>query len=125
MSYAVKASGFIPTETTELPIRSSQVKGDFGGFCLAWCIWFIEERVTNNINSKKLIPKLIKNMLNKNIDFMEYIRSFGHRLTNEKIKLLNIAGIDFMDYYKENYTQEMILKLQKMYLYKLKELNII
>ena len=103
----------------------SQVKGDFGGFCLAWCIWFIEERVTNNINSKKLIPKLIKNMLNKNIDFMEYIRSFGHRLTNEKIKLLNIAGIDFMDYYKENYTQEMILKLQKMYLYKLKELNII
>ena len=33
------------------PIR--QVKGDFAGFCLAWCMWYIEERIRNNMSGKR------------------------------------------------------------------------
>ena len=34
--------------------------GDFGGYCLAWCIWYVEHRVINKgIDSKILIRKTL------------------------------------------------------------------
>ena len=124
---------YIPMKKNSISFQSisdennpiSQVKGDFGGFCLAWCIWYIEERIRNNISGRKMIPKLIKTMLNKNIDFMTYIRNYGNKLSEDKIKLLQNAEIEPKDYYKENYTKDIILKLQKMYLKKIKKLKLV
>ena len=49
--------------------------GDYGGFCLAWCFWYLEIKLKNsNIDPRTLNIKL-HNKLNKlNIKYSEYIR---------------------------------------------------
>jgi hypothetical protein len=65
--------------------------GDPGGFCLAWCYWYVETFLLNeNVDSKILITKLIKKINNLDINFMEYIRNYSNILTNEKIKFLKL-----------------------------------
>jgi len=40
----------------------NQKSGDLDGFCLAWCLWYLETKLKNtNIKSKLLVEKLIKN----------------------------------------------------------------
>ena len=72
-----------------------QKPGDFGGYCLAWCTWYLEHRIKNiNIKPKELIKKLIKKLSNENISFMENIRNYANKLNDaRKIHLLK-AGID-------------------------------
>lgn len=73
--------------------------GDFGGFCLAWCIWYVENRILNpDINPKVLIIKLInkiKLLKNRpNIKFVDYIRNYANKINKKKIKYMKKIGID-------------------------------
>ena len=73
----------------------NQKSGDFGGFCLAWCTWYLEHRILNkNVDPKTLVKKLIKNISLMNISFMEYIRNYADKLNNHRIENLIKAGID-------------------------------
>jgi hypothetical protein len=73
----------------------NQKSGDFGGFCLAWCIWYLEHRILNkNVDQKTLVKKLIKNLSLMNISFMEYIRNYADKLNNHRIENLIKIGID-------------------------------
>lgn len=67
-----------------------QKPGDFGGFCLAWCLWFVEMKLENkNINNIDLINKSIKKITREH-NLVDYIRSYGNKITQKKY-----------DYYKE------------------------
>lgn len=69
--------------------------GDFGGFCLAWCLWYLELRLSNpKINSKKLVTKSIKKLKLKNISFSEHIRNYANYINEKRIKWLTSVGID-------------------------------
>ena len=62
--------------------------GDFGGFCLGWCIWYLEHRMKNvSINPKVLNEKTIEKMLRLDDTFTEYIRNYSNKLFDCKLKL--------------------------------------
>ena len=74
----------------------NQKPGDFGGFCLAWCIWYIETRINNiNISPEKLVNKLISKLNNMNIKFSEYIRNYSNKINDNRIQYLLDIGIDY------------------------------
>jgi len=95
----IKTSDYMPvsgfqTVSDELnPYK--QKYGDFGGYCLAWCIWYLEHRLINyKIESKDLVIKLIKKLSNNKISFMEYIRNYANNLNKVRTKYLTQAGLD-------------------------------
>jgi len=69
--------------------------GDFGGFCLAWCLWYIEIRLKNpNIEPNILIIKII-NKLNKiNYKFVEYIRNYSTKINEKRVSYIKKIGIN-------------------------------
>lgn len=74
-------------ELTEKP-------GDFGGYCLAWCLWYLEHRILNNqLTSKKLIPKLLNKILRSKNSLIEYIRNYANDINKYRLILLEKAGI--------------------------------
>jgi hypothetical protein len=96
----------------------NRVKGDPGGYCLAWTLWYIEMRLLHpNLNPKKLI-KLSVDSLNKlPIKFIDYIRNYANYLDSQKNKLLKKAGIPKIDWYRDylsdDYYEKYIKTLRK------------
>jgi hypothetical protein len=69
--------------------------GDFGGFCLAWCIWYLEIKLRNaNINSKKLVEKLISKLNSLDIKYNEYIRNYSNTLNEQRNQYFKELNID-------------------------------
>lgn len=63
---------------------SNQKPGDFGGFCLAWSLWFVEMKLQNeNISNKDLIYKSLRKIIKKN-SLVDYIRSYGNKISELK-----------------------------------------
>ena len=59
----------------------NQKMGDFGGFCLAWCLWYIEHRLKNiNINPKILIRKTLNKIMEMKLKPDEYIRNYANNI---------------------------------------------
>ena len=53
-----------------------QKPGDFGGYCLAWCLWYLEHRMKNyKFTAKKLISKSIDKLLKRENSLIEFIRN--------------------------------------------------
>jgi hypothetical protein len=89
----MSVSGFQTISDELNPLN--QKSGDFGGFCLAWCTWYLEHRIKNSkIDQKDLVKKLIKKMSSMDISFMEYIRNYANKLNEERVLNLIKAGID-------------------------------
>ena len=71
-----------------------QKAGDFGGFCLAWSIWYLENRLMNpDIGQSILVKKLINKINNLDIKFIEYIRNYANKINESRIKYLTNIGI--------------------------------
>jgi hypothetical protein len=76
-------------------ININNKPGDFGGFCLAWCLWYVETKLKNSdINSKILVQKLLTKLSNLNIKFSEYIRNYSNFINDKRIIYLKLLGID-------------------------------
>jgi hypothetical protein len=96
--------------------------GDLDGYCLAWCIWYIESRIINNkIESKILINKLIKKINNLiNITFIDYIRNYANELNNEKNIFLKKINFDENKINNKHYNDDdyrfIIENIEKYYL---------
>jgi len=72
----------------------NQKMGDFGGYCLAWCIWYVEHRIINiNIEPYMLIKKTINKFMKMNIKPMEYIRNYANHISKFRIAYLKNIGI--------------------------------
>ena len=68
--------------------------GDFGGFCLAWCLWYVEHKMINlNIEPKQLIRKTINRFMSMNIRPMEYIRNYANYISIFRLNYLKKIGI--------------------------------
>lgn len=81
--------------------------GDLGGFCLAWCIWFIELRLKNpKIETKILVEKTIKKMIKNKIEFIEFIRNFAASLDKYLRKFIQKAGVRKKNLYNQIHTSE-------------------
>ena len=97
MTY-LRPSDFLPisgfqTISDELN-QYKQKFGDFGGFCLAWCLWYVEQRLNNEkIKSKILVKKSIKKLINLDISFMEFIRNYANDINKERVKWLIKTGL--------------------------------
>lgn len=79
--------------------------GDPYGYCLAWTIWYLELRISNeNIHPKKLLGQAINNIINKNDSsgerkFINFIRNYSSRLDKIKNEFLLEAGINQTNLY--------------------------
>lgn len=72
----------------------NQKMGDFGGFCLAWCLWYIEHRYNNNnINPKVLIRKTLDKINRMKLKPDEYIRNYANYINKFRINYLVGIGI--------------------------------
>jgi hypothetical protein len=86
--------------------------GDIGGFCLAWCIWYLETKIKNqDISSKKLVEKLIYKLNNLDIKYIEYIRNYSNSLESKKINFLVSNGFDHKQITNVNLTSTYFQKI--------------
>ncbi len=88
----LKPNDFMPKPGYQLLSNENDLlklkSGDFGGFCLGWCIWYVEHRLKNsNIDPKTLNKKTMEKMLRLDDSFTEYIRNYSNKLFNEKFKI--------------------------------------
>ena len=69
--------------------------GDFGGFCLAWCLWYLETKIKNPlVDSKTLVLKLIEKITKSDLRFNEYIRNYSNKINEKRVEYLKKIGID-------------------------------
>ena len=82
--------------------KMSEQLGDIGGFCLAWTLWFLELYV-NNQNTKdlkELMNKTISKIIYTKYSFLQYIRSYAHKLSLAKHDILLSINVLEEDIYK-------------------------
>ena len=69
--------------------------GDFGGFCLAWCLWYLEHRLLNyNHTQKYILPKLLDKLAERKEPFSIYIRNYANYINKYKLDIFKKIGID-------------------------------
>ena len=69
--------------------------GDFGGFCLAWCLWYIETRIKNtDIDPKTLVLKIINKLNKMKYKFSEHIRNYSNKINEKRVHYIKKIGID-------------------------------
>ncbi len=72
----------------------NQKMGDFGGYCLAWSIWYVEHKLNNmNIEPKDLIRKTLNRFMKMNTKPMEYIRNYANYINKFRLGYLKQLGI--------------------------------
>jgi hypothetical protein len=76
--------------------------GDPVGYCVAWCVWFLENRVIYPDLSyaeflKVAIDLIIeKKYIDKSNNLLTFIRNYAHKLSSIKSDIYALAGIDKM-----------------------------
>ena len=98
-------------EKTKENEKQNMKRGDFGGFCVAWTIWFIEHKIiNNNLHTKKLINKLEDIIFNKNKP-VNYIRNYSNYLFETVKELFKKNNWDLDDYTNNVITYELEKKI--------------
>jgi hypothetical protein len=88
-------------------------KGDISGFCVAWCLWFIEFYIQNSNNKllsddnfKLLIPKTIKKLINSGYLISEYIRNYANYMHQKLVSYLTINKFPYSNIYYDKFTSK-------------------
>lgn len=93
--------------------NNNYVENDPTGFCVAWCLWYVEMRMKNNkIEPKSLIKRTIRHINKSEDKFKDYIRNYSNYLDIEKNNILDKAGIPK----KYWYTMHIPILIYKAYL---------
>jgi hypothetical protein len=100
-------------------------KGDIGGYCVAWCIWFIEFYIKNlniintDTKFKSIIHKTIKKIINNGNLIDEYIRNYANYLYKNLEYFIKINKITDknIDIYYEHYTDDELLNFYNLISY--------
>ena len=72
----------------------NQKMGDFGGYCLAWCLWYVEHKMINlDVEPKQLIRKTINRFMSMDVRPMEYIRNYANYISIFRLNYLKKIGI--------------------------------
>jgi len=116
--YFMNSNGFqsVSDETNNSNIKS----GDIGGFCLAWCFWYLESKILNeNVKSKTLVKLLFNKINNSEYKFSEYIRNYANNLNKQKNKILLNIGINKNHFYNKIYNNNKIYDYINHFFYNL------
>lgn len=102
----IKLKDFLPQAGFQLLSDEDNIlntkPGDFGGFCLAWCLWYLEHRILNyKCTQKYILPKLLEKIITKENKFSIYIRNYANYINKYKLDIFKKIGID-----KYNLTNE-------------------
>lgn len=85
----------------------NQKMGDFGGYCLAWCFWYIEHRLLNNkVEPKNLVRKTLNKFMSMKIKPMEYIRNYSNSISFYRLKFFKKIGLNEKIGSNENLTDD-------------------
>ena len=92
--------------------------GDPMGYCLAWCMCYIELKLNNqDIEEKELTyiasENIIKHYKKYDNPYLYFIRDYSRLLSNEKDKLLRKMKINRDELYDINYKQQNLIKIHK------------
>ena len=88
--------------------------GDPGGFCAAWCLWYVKQRVKHpDIPAKILVIILIKQIKYNNFSFKNLIRHYAKQVTDTRDILLNNVNMNINIYLNNQYDINMITKFSK------------
>jgi hypothetical protein len=72
----------------------NQKLGDFGGYCLAWSLWYVEHRLNNSdVQPKTLVRKTINRFNGMMLKPNEYIRNYANYVNKYRVKWLKDIGI--------------------------------
>lgn len=72
----------------------NQKLGDFGGYCLAWSLWYVEHRLNNtDVQPKTLVRKTINKFNGMIIKPNEYIRNYANHINKYRVKYLKKIGL--------------------------------
>jgi hypothetical protein len=72
----------------------NQKMGDFGGYCLAWCLWYIEHRLKNlKSNPKILVRKTLNRLMEMKLKPDEYIRNYANHINTVRVNYMKKIGI--------------------------------
>jgi hypothetical protein len=86
--------------------------GDFGGFCLAWCLWYLETRMKNpDVSSKILVDKIINKISKLDYKFSEYIRNYSNKINSKRIEYMEQIGIDSKKISDNHMTEDTNIKV--------------
>jgi hypothetical protein len=99
----MKPSDFLPQNGFQLisnEKKDTNIKrGDLGGFCLAWCLWYTETRIKNpDIHPKILVEKALKNIISTNLKFSEYIRNYSEYINKYRLNIFDMLDINEREY---------------------------
>jgi hypothetical protein len=92
--------------------------GDPMGYCLAWCIWYIELKLNNpDIKDVEITKLASENILKyyKKYDnpYLYFIRDYSRILNDEKDKILRKIKINKDELYDVNYKQRNLQKIRE------------
>jgi len=88
--------------------------GDPGGFCAAWCLWYVFNRIKyNDIKNVDLVYNLIKIIKYNNMSFKNIIRNFSKQISDFRDSIINIYGLDINDYLNNQYSTNNLQYIQK------------
>jgi len=91
--------------------------GDPNGFCTAWCIWYCYQKLLNlDTDSEDLVKQLINNIKLQAKSFKNLIRDFSKNISSYRDEFLEKIDIDINDWILTNYSEEDLVKLEKLIL---------
>lgn len=90
--------------------------GDPMGYCLAWCLWYVELKINNpDILEIELIDnaskKIIKYYKKSNNPYLSFIRDYSRKLNEQKDKILKSIKINVNELYDVNYKVSNLKKI--------------
>lgn len=82
---------------------NNYVENDPVGFCIPWCLWYIEMRIKNyKISPDSLINRAIYQINKNEIKFKDYIRNYSNYLDYEKNIILKESSVPERNWYTMN-----------------------
>ena len=90
--------------------------GDPMGYCLAWCLWYVELKLNNpDLPEIELIEtaskKITKYYKKSNNPYLSFIRDYSRKLNEEKDKVLKSIKINLNEFYDVNYKVSNLKKI--------------
>ena len=87
--------------------------GDPNGFCAVWCVWWVEQRVSNNMAPAFLSQELIKTIRLSGKSFKNLIRNYSMNIIKIRDTYLTKYKMDINDWITNNYEIDTIKQLEK------------
>jgi arginyl-tRNA synthetase len=85
------------------------------GYCISWCIWYIDMRLTyKEIPRKTFIYKMINQINRFQLSYKNVIRNFSSKITKQREQLLNEADIEFDSWLNKSVEISKILNVKKI-----------